>query len=154
MTTDGAYAVYAGSESVDITAALYALWKYDNGNSAAMQQTIKRIEEEYGEGDLYHRHLVQYNSRREGVFLAGSLWMALYYVGVNELTKAKRIIDAVLSFSTDLGFLPEEGNIKTGELLGNIPQAFVHASLIGVILRYNQAVNEKAGEKENVIDTM
>ena len=142
MTTDGAYAVYAGSESVDITAALYALWQYDNVNSTAMQQTIKCIEEEYSEGELYHRHLVQYNSKKEGVFLAGSLWMALYYIGVNDLEKAKRIIAAVLNFATDLGFLPEEGNVKTGELLGNLPQAFVHASLIGVIVMYNKAVNE------------
>lgn len=53
-----------------------------------------------------------------------------------DLKKAKTIIDAVLQFSTDLGFLPEEGDLKTGELLGNIPQTFVHSLLIRVILDY------------------
>ena len=74
--------------------------------------------------------------------------MALYYIGINNVNKAKSIMDAVLNFATDLGFLPEEGNVKTGEPLGNIPQAFVHASLIGAILRYNKAINESTGEKK------
>lgn len=65
--------------------------------------------------------------------------MAQYYVTTKNLSKAKTIIDAVLNFSTDLGFLPEEGDVKTGEPLGNIPQTFVHASLMGVILDYKEA---------------
>jgi GH15 family glucan-1,4-alpha-glucosidase len=73
MTTDGAYAVYAGSEEVDVTAALFAVWEYDRADSAAMQQTIKRIEEDLKEGDLYQRRLVSANWKKEGVFLAGCL---------------------------------------------------------------------------------
>ncbi len=141
MTSDGAYAVYAGSEAVDVTAALYPVWWYDKADSNAMKQTIKRIEEEYKEGELYHRHLVMSDPKKEGVFLAGCLWVAQYYVMLKDLKKSKTIIDAVLQFSTDLGFLPEEGDVKTGELLGNIPQTFVHSSLIGVILDYNAAIN-------------
>lgn len=141
MTSDGAYAVYAGSEAVDVTAALYPVWWYDKPDSDAMKQTIKRIEKEYKEGELYHRHLIMSDAKKEGVFLAGCLWVAQYYVMLKDLKKAKTIIDAVLQFSTDLGFLPEEGNVKTGELLGNIPQTFVHSSLMGVILDYNHAIN-------------
>ncbi len=142
MTQDGAYAVYAGSEAVDVTAALYAVWTYDQPGSTAMQQTIWRIEQEYKSGVLYHRHLEAYDAHKEGVFLAGSLWMAQYYLLLKNLDKAKAIIDGVLRFATDLGFLPEEGNTTTGEPLGNIPQTFVHASLIGAIVDYNTVVNE------------
>lgn len=139
LTSDGAYAVYAGSDAVDVTAALYAVWWYDAPDSPVMLKTIERIEKDYKSGELYHRHLVQANSKEEGVFLAGSLWMAQYYVTAKHIDKAKAIIDAVLNFSTDLGFLPEEGDVKTGEPLGNIPQTFVHASLMGVILDYKEA---------------
>jgi GH15 family glucan-1,4-alpha-glucosidase len=142
MTSDGAYAVYAGSDSVDITAALFPVWWYDAPDSAAMKQTIKRIEEEYKEGELYRRHLVMSDSKNEGVFLAACLWMAQYYLTLKNTTKAKTIIDTVLGFSTDLGFLPEEGNVRTGEPLGNIPQTFVHASLMGAILDYQDAVED------------
>lgn len=146
MTSDGAYAVYAGSEAVDITAALYPVWWYDKPDINAMKQTIKRIEQEYKEGELYHRHLIMSDAKKEGVFLAGCLWVAQYYVMLKDLKKAKTIIDAVLQFTTDLGFLPEEGDVRTGELLGNIPQTFVHSSLMGVILDYNAALNSTANE--------
>lgn len=136
MTSDGAYAVFAGSDKVDVTAALYPVWWFDQPDSTAMKQTIKRIEAEYKEGLLYRRHLVETDSKREGVFLAACLWMAQYYLTLKDLEKATNIIDAVLQFSTDLGFLPEEGDVKSGELLGNIPQTFVHASLMGAILDY------------------
>ncbi len=68
MTSDGAYAVYAGSEAVDLTAALYPVWLYNKPGSNAMKQTIKRIEQEYKEGELYHRHLIMSDSNKEGVF--------------------------------------------------------------------------------------
>lgn len=142
MTSNGAYAVYAGSEAVDITSALFAVWWFDKPDSAAMKKTINRIEAEYRDGELYRRHLIQNNSNKEGVFLAGSLWMAQHYVMMKNLDKAKCIIDAVLAFSTDLGFLPEEGDVKTGEALGNLPQTFVHSSLMGVILDYKEALEK------------
>jgi GH15 family glucan-1,4-alpha-glucosidase len=151
MTSDGAYAVYAGSEEVDVTASLFPVWWYDDPDSDAMNQTIKRIEQDYREGDLYHRRLELSDSKKEGVFLAACLWMAQYYVMVKNLDKAKTIIDAVLKFSNDLGFLPEEGDVKTGEMLGNIPQTFVHSSFIGVVLDYKNAMsdncNKPAGER-------
>ncbi len=143
MTSEGAYAVFAGSEDVDITAALYPYWQYDTADSLAMIKTIHKIEIDYKDGNLYHRRLEEFPSRKEGVFLAASLWMAQYYLCLNDLEKAKTIIDAVLEFSTDLGFLPEEGDVKTGELLGNIPQTFVHSSLISVLLEFDKLQKKK-----------
>ncbi len=143
MTSEGAYAVFAGSEDVDITAALYPYWQYDAADSLAMIKTIHKIEIDYKDGELYHRRLEEFPSRKEGVFLAASLWMAQYYLCLNDLEKAKTIVDAVLEFSTDLGFLPEEGDVKTGELLGNIPQTFVHSSLISVLLEFDKLQQKK-----------
>lgn len=145
MTSDGAYAVYAGSEDVDATASLYPVWWYEDAKSDAMLQTIKRIEAEYKNGELYHRRLALSDSKKEGVFLAACLWMAQYYVMVPDLGKAKTIIDAVLGFSNDLGLIAEEGDVKTGEMLGNFPQTFVHASFIGVVLDYKKAISQNGG---------
>jgi GH15 family glucan-1,4-alpha-glucosidase len=44
---------------------------------------------------------------------------------------SRRIIDAVLACASDLGLLAEEADPQTKRLLGNFPQAFVHAALIG-----------------------
>ncbi len=148
MTNDGAYAVYAGSQQVDITAALYPVWLFDDPHSAEMKKTIERIENEYKEGELYHRRLEMTDTMEEGVFLAGCLWMAQYFVMTGELSKTKKIIDAVLQFATTQGFLAEEGDIKTGQPLGNLPQTFVHASLMGVIIDYNDALQKSGIESD------
>ncbi|WP_373330690.1 hypothetical protein [Salmonirosea aquatica] len=44
-----------------------------------------------------------------------------------------------------MGYLAEEGNVATGEMLDNFPQTFVHASLMGVIVDLNEAEKKRAG---------
>ncbi len=138
LTSSGAFATYAGSDRVDITASLYPVWLFTEPDSPEMLQTIKELEEHHREGDLYRRTLELFDASKEGVFLAGSLWMAQYQIMAGDLDKAQRIIDAVLAFSNDLGFFSEEGDPGTGEMLGNFPQTFVHASFIGVMLDMNK----------------
>jgi GH15 family glucan-1,4-alpha-glucosidase len=147
MTETGAYAVYAGSPHVDVTAALYPVWLYDKPDSPEMLATMREIEEKHREDDLYYRRLEQFDASQEGVFLAGSLWVAQYYVMRDDFVKARQIIEATLRFANDLGYLAEEGDVATGEMLGNFPQTFVHASLMGVIVDLHAAESEKAGNE-------
>ncbi|MFD2515807.1 glycoside hydrolase family 15 protein [Pontibacter locisalis] len=136
ITSDGAYAVYAGSEDVDVTAALFPVWGFIEADTPQMLKTIERLEKEYCQQNLYRRHLVDYDSRKEGAFLAGTCWVAQYWVMRQDKEKFEQIIGAVLNFMNDAGIMPEEGDPETGEWLGNVPQAFVHASLIGAIIDY------------------
>ncbi len=134
LTKDGAYATYPGSEQVDLTAALFPVWLFTEPDSPEMKKTIAILEKNHREGNLYRRTLACYDASKEGVFLAGCFWMAQYYIMINYLKKAEKIIDAALEFSNDLGFFAEEGDLKRKEMLGNFPQTFVHASFIGSIL--------------------
>jgi GH15 family glucan-1,4-alpha-glucosidase len=143
ITSQGAYAVYAGSEDVDITAALYPVWAYTDPDTEVMLKTIELLERDYKQGSLYRRHLIRANSADEGVFLAAAFWMAQYYIMVKKLDKCKEIMDAAFRFSTDLGFFAEEGDLETGDMLGNFPQTFVHASLIGTIVDYKHALEQQ-----------
>ncbi|KLT64358.1 glycoside hydrolase family 15 protein [Pedobacter sp. BMA] len=140
-TADGAYAVHAGSENVDVTAALFAPFGIYEAQSVAMVATITRIERDYCERNLYRRHLLEFDSSKEGAFLAGSCWMAHYYALAGNLEKSKQILDAVLGFSNDLGFFAEEADLNTTQLLGNFPQTFVHSSFICAANGYKQALS-------------
>lgn len=146
MTKAGAFATYAGSEAVDVTAALFPIWLYCDPDGEEMKKTVVRLEQEHRSGQLYHRTLELFDAKKEGVFLAGSLWMAQYYLMVNDIEKSKSIIEAALRFSNDLGFFSEEGSVDSGEMLGNFPQTFVHASFIGAILDLKGKLNS---QKEN-----
>ncbi len=99
-----------------------------------MLKTIELIEKQYNDPGLYRRRLELSDSAEEGVFLAASQWMPQYYIMKEDLKKCEKLFEKVLKFSTDLGFLAKEGDMKTGAMLGNIPKAFTHASFIGAIL--------------------
>jgi GH15 family glucan-1,4-alpha-glucosidase len=130
LTKTGAYASYAGSEEVDVSAALFALWSYTEPDAPAMRATIHELETRYCREQLYWRRLEEYDSRKEGAFLAGSCWMAHYYAVAGDLPKSRAILDAVARFQNDLGYFSEEADVDKGLLLGNFAQAFVHSSFV------------------------
>ena len=138
-TSGGAYAVYSGSEETDVSAVLFPLWGYIDADAEPMLKTIEVLERKYCQDNLYRRHLVEFDSGKEGAFLAGTLWVAQYWVMRRDWNKVESILGAALRFMNDVGIMPEEGDPATGEWLGNLPQTFVHASLIGTIIDYKHA---------------
>ncbi|GAB3164373.1 glycoside hydrolase family 15 protein [Telluribacter humicola] len=143
MTPDGAYAVYAGSDDVDVSAVLFPIWGFIEADTPAMLKTVKKLEEDYCQNHLYRRHLVDFDSQKEGAFLAGTFWVAQYWVMRGDQERVRQIMAAALRFMNDVGIMPEEGDPVTGEWLGNLPQAFVHASLIGVVVDYKNSFYNK-----------
>lgn len=142
ITPDGAYAVYAGSEAVDVSAVLFPIWGFTEADTPEMLKTIEKLEKDYCRNNLYRRHLVEYDSQKEGAFLAGTFWVAQYWVMRHNKDKFEQIMQAALSFMNDAGIMPEEGDSVTGEWLGNVPQAFAHASLIGAVIDYKSEFEE------------
>lgn len=135
LTVDGAYAAIAGRDQVDVSAALFPVWAYTEAGAPEMVATIAALEKHWSwQGLLYWRRLECDDTRQEGAFLPGTLWVAQYWIMRGDLARARRIIDAVLECSTDLGLLSEEADPHGRRLLGNIPQAFAHAAFIGAVV--------------------
>ncbi|ADV66926.1 glycoside hydrolase family 15 protein [Deinococcus maricopensis] len=135
LTRDGAYAYVAGQDHVDITAALYPVWGYCAPDTPEMLATAEALERDRQRGHLYWRtiHDDAYQQQHEGAFLAGTFWMAQYWV-MRDPARARTIIDAALRHASDLGLLAEEADPDSGALWGNYPQSFVHAALIGAVI--------------------
>lgn len=140
LRPDGAYAAFAGSTDVDISAALFPVWTYTDPTAPEMLATIAAIEKDLAVDGLYRRHLECTDARREGGFLAGSFWMAQYWIMRGDLDRARRIADRALDYSNDLGLMAEEAEPGTDRMLGNFPQSFVHAALIGVAIDLKAAM--------------
>jgi GH15 family glucan-1,4-alpha-glucosidase len=47
-----------------------------------------------------------------------------------EVERAEELFDQLAGYANDLGLLAEEIDTASGELLGNMPQAFSHIGLI------------------------
>jgi GH15 family glucan-1,4-alpha-glucosidase len=56
-----------------------------------------------------------------------------------EIERAERLFDQLVGYANDLGLLAEEIDTKTGEQLGNFPQAFSHIGLINAAWEIDQA---------------
>lgn len=149
LNSEGAYAAIAGNEAVDVSAVLFPVWGFVAAEAPEMIATIKVLERDYSESHLYWRHLESFDSNKEGAFLAGTIWVAQYWVMRKDLAHAKSILDAALAYSNDLGFFAEEADPHTGHMLGNIPQAFVHAALIGAVIDYSDVQKSTEGCGKN-----
>lgn len=132
-TPDGAYAVHADSDAVDVSAALFPVWAYTEADTPAMLATMEALEREHREDHLYRRTLVR-SGVREGAFLAANFWVAQYWIVRGELARARTLMDAALRYANDLGLLSEEADPDSAQPLGNFPQSFVHAALVGAAL--------------------
>ncbi len=97
-----------------------------------MVRTTAAIREELdaGDGRLYRYRRKDGLPGREGAFLCCSFWLAECLARQGEHEDARRIFDRALSAGNDLGLLSEEIDPRSGELLGNFPQALTHLSHI------------------------
>lgn len=148
INAEGAYAAIAGEQAVDISAILYPVWGYTAPDAPEMLATLRVLERDHSDGDLYWRHLEDFDARKEGAFLAGTIWVAQYWVMRKDLQRARAILDAALEYATDLGFFAEEADPASGQMLGNFPQSFVHGSFIGAVVDYKNALEEQGREEE------
>tara|TARA_R110002060_G_scaffold51847_1_gene62851 strand:+ start:556 stop:888 length:333 start_codon:yes stop_codon:yes gene_type:complete len=86
---------------------------------------------------------------REGAFSMCTFWLveAMTRAGVYEpkyLPRAVNIFENMLSFSNHLGMFSEEIS-RSGEQLGNTPQAFSHLALISAAFNLDRATEFKRG---------
>ena len=140
INSEGAYAAIAGGEAVDVSAALFPTWGYTAPESPEMLATMRVLKRDYSDGHLYWRHLEELDRFHEGAFLAGTIWVAQYWVLRKELEQARQILETALDYANDLGFFAEEADPKSGKMLGNFPQTFVHSAFIGAVIDYRNAL--------------
>jgi len=62
-----------------------------------------------------------------------------------QVERARERFEMVLSHASDLGLLAEEIDPRTGEQLGNFPQAFSHVGVISAALAIDAADKHEDG---------
>jgi GH15 family glucan-1,4-alpha-glucosidase len=116
-----------------------------------MYSTVRAIEQHLGEGVLVKRYRMDESEDGlhgdEGAFLLSSFWLVDALAHVGELERAERRFERLLHFNSPLGLFSEEVDVRTGELLGNYPQAFTHLSLVGAAVNIERARKRTLGVK-------
>ncbi len=120
------------SDSLDASLLLLSKVGFIDGEDKRMLSTITAIQKELCYKDTY---VYRYTSEdglpgREGVFLVASFWLVEALVLANRADLARQIFERLLSNANHTGLFSEELNPRTGEFLGNFPQAYTHVGLI------------------------
>ena len=150
-----------GSDALDASALLMPLVFFMAPNDPRMVSTVDAIRKQLDAGGLAADGLVyRYNPAdapdglpgREGTFNICSFWLveALTRAGHTDparLDDARLLFEQMLGYSNHLG-LYAGNRARSGETLGNFPQAFTHLSLISAAFNLDRTLGHNRS-KEN-----
>ena len=121
------YTLHPGTDRLDASLLLATRFGFERRDRLAT--TRDAIRRELSRGP----HVYRYSGmeKEEGTFVACGFWLVEAYALLGDLPSAVNQMDAMLAASgTNLGLLSEQIDPKSGEMLGNIPQALSHLALI------------------------
>jgi GH15 family glucan-1,4-alpha-glucosidase len=122
-------------DRLDATLLLLPWYRFESASSERMQQTYRRIREHLGAGNGLLYRYVNEDSPGEGAFGICSFWAAEYLaLGGGTVDEARQLFEELCSYGNDVGLFAEEIDPKTGNAVGNTPQAFTHVGLINAAL--------------------
>ncbi|MEX2467119.1 MAG: glycoside hydrolase family 15 protein [Gemmatimonadota bacterium] len=130
----GSYVSWLGGDKVDATLLLLGeLGASDDRERFA--QTVHTIENELGDGPLVYRYGYDDGLEgSEGAFGICSFWRMIALARIGEEERARDHFSRFCGYANDLGLFAEEIDPRSGQALGNFPQAFTHVGLINAAL--------------------
>ncbi|TRM76318.1 glycoside hydrolase family 15 protein [Sulfolobus sp. A20-N-F6] len=135
----GYFTRHYGSDDVDSALLTLPLYGFIDPNDRRFLNTLSAIEKELtvSEG-LLLRYKNDFLGNVKNPFTLVSTWLARVYIRLNQLEKAKRVIEKLINCSTTSYLLAEHLEANTCKPRGNFPQAFPHAGLVMAILELEE----------------
>lgn len=138
----GAFVQSYGSKNLDAANLLLPLLGFISAGDPRMRATIEATERELTspEGFVYrYRGFDDGLSGEEGTFPICTYWLADDLIRLGRTEEARRLFERCRSCANDLGLFSEEIDARTGEMLGNFPQAFSHLGLINTAVQLQRS---------------
>jgi GH15 family glucan-1,4-alpha-glucosidase len=134
-TTDqGVLTQHYGSDSLDASVLLAALFGFLGPDDERLRATVLAIAEDLTEDGFVLRYRTDETddglSGKEGTFLICSFWLVSALAVIGEEQRARDLMERLLAVASPLGLYAEEFDTDTGHHLGNFPQAFSHLALL------------------------
>src|SRR5204862_7393090 len=119
------------SDYLDASALMMSIVGFIDPGDARMLATLDAIEDRLtDERGLVFRYLAPDGlAGDEGTFLLCTFWLAQARALAGQVGPATALLERAIEFMNDVDLLAAEIDPRTGELLGNFPQAFSHIGL-------------------------
>jgi alpha,alpha-trehalase len=130
-----------GSGDLDASNLMLAITGFLPGDDPRMKATIHTIADRLtDERGLVYRYRSQDGlAGEEGTFLLCTFWLAQAQALAGEVEAATATFERAIAAINDVGLLAEEVDPRSGEMIGNFPQAFSHIGLINAAWAISQA---------------
>ena len=137
----GAFTQAFCSEDLDASSLMLAITAFLEADDPRMKATIDaiagRLTDERG---LVYRYLsVDDLKGEEGAFSLCTFWLAEAQALAGDVEAATATFECAIAAINDVGLLAEEVDLRTGEMIGNFPQAFSHIGLVNAAWAISQA---------------
>jgi GH15 family glucan-1,4-alpha-glucosidase len=124
-----------GSKDMDAANLRLALVEFLPADDPKIQGTVNRIMEELMSDCLIRRYIADDGlPGEEGAFGLCTFWLVDVLALSGRIEEAEKIFRNIVQYANHLGLFSEQVDPKTGEFLGNFPQAFTHIGLINSTL--------------------
>jgi GH15 family glucan-1,4-alpha-glucosidase len=141
----GAFTQSFGSTELDAAQLLMPLVGFLPATDPRVRSTIEAIARELTEDGLVLRYRNEEGMNadgltgEEGTFVICSFWLVSCLAQAGEVERAEQLFEQLAGYANDLGLLAEEIDTRSGEQLGNFPQAFSHIGLITAAYEIDRA---------------
>ncbi|MGY1609520.1 glycoside hydrolase family 15 protein [Geodermatophilus sp. SYSU D00700] len=140
----GAFTQAFGSTALDASNLMLPIVGFLPADDPRMLATIDAIAERLTDDrGLVYRYRTEEGvdglAGEEGTFLLCTFWLAQALALSGQVDRAREVFERAAAFVNDLGLLSEEVDPVSGELLGNVPQAFSHIGLVNAAWAIDQA---------------
>jgi alpha,alpha-trehalase len=137
----GAFTQAFGSEDLDASSLMLTITGFLAGDDPQMKATIDAIAERLtSERGLVYRYMTHDGlSGEEGTFVLCTFWLAHAQALAGDVESATATFERAVAAINDLGLLAEEVDPRSGEMIGNFPQAFSHIGLVNAAWAISQA---------------
>jgi GH15 family glucan-1,4-alpha-glucosidase len=133
----GVFRQHYDTDALDASLLLIPLFRFLPPDDPRVRDTVHAIAEDLTEDGLVCRYKVDETDDglqgREGTFLICSFWLVSALSEIGERHHARALCERLLEAAGWLDLYAEELDAKSGQHLGNFPQAFTHLALINAV---------------------
>jgi GH15 family glucan-1,4-alpha-glucosidase len=138
---------YYGSDALDASLLMMPLVKFVGPTDPRWLSTLDRIQRELAYDTLVDRYKTEDAAPDgleggEGSFNLCSFWLVECLTRAGRLDEARLALEKMFSYANHLELYSEEIG-RSGEALGNFPQAFTHLALISAAVHLDRALGRR-----------